>query len=286
MGCGTPVGSTVIPASGMPAGGSYRPVTRGPTNKRRKTATGGVETRPTPPAPSAGAVSGHGYATRAARNHKILGQPASSEYPILTKLTHLVPVSVCFLLSGHHNREFPGLTHTLICRSLIREVEMPLSPRFPQMPFKRRARFQHMLRGGECSVSAKWNFCGTTSSGGTQNNGTVFSISLPGVTPTTLYSFTGGNDGASPAAALVQGTDGNFYGTASSGGKGAGTFFQMNPANNPPVVAGRCRGAVSCPILSLYCLSTTLGTCTRPTNLLASPICHAPGGIRDRKSVV
>jgi len=82
MGCGTPLGSTVIPAYGMPAGGSYRPVTGGPTNKRRKTATGGVETRPTPPAPSAGAVSGHGYATRAARNHKILGQPASSEYPI------------------------------------------------------------------------------------------------------------------------------------------------------------------------------------------------------------
>jgi hypothetical protein len=30
---------------------------------------------------------------------------------------------------------------------------------------------------------------------------------------TSLYSFTGGNDGANPVAGLVQGSDGNFYGT-------------------------------------------------------------------------
>ena len=30
---------------------------------------------------------------------------------------------------------------------------------------------------------------------------------------TTLYSFTGGTDGGSPYAGLVQGSDGNFYGT-------------------------------------------------------------------------
>ena len=35
---------------------------------------------------------------------------------------------------------------------------------------------------------------------------------------TNLYSFTGTNDGASPAAALVQGTDGYFYGTTYGGG--------------------------------------------------------------------
>ena len=56
------------------------------------------------------------------------------------------------------------------------------------------------------------NFYGTTSGGGTNGNGTVFQISSNGAL-TILYSFTGGNDGASPTAGLVQGSDGNFYGT-------------------------------------------------------------------------
>ena len=49
-------------------------------------------------------------------------------------------------------------------------------------------------------------------SGGTNGYGTVFKISTNGAL-TTLYSFTGGNDGADPNAGLVQGSDGNFYGT-------------------------------------------------------------------------
>jgi uncharacterized repeat protein (TIGR03803 family) len=45
---------------------------------------------------------------------------------------------------------------------------------------------------------------------------------------TTLYSFTGGNDGYSPEAALVQGNDGNFYGATSSGGTNLdGTIFRI-----------------------------------------------------------
>ena len=35
---------------------------------------------------------------------------------------------------------------------------------------------------------------------------------------TNLYSFTGGIDGATPYAGLVRGSDGNFYGTTTSGG--------------------------------------------------------------------
>jgi uncharacterized repeat protein (TIGR03803 family) len=45
----------------------------------------------------------------------------------------------------------------------------------------------------------------------------VFKISSSGAF-TTLYVFTGGNDGANPAAGLVQGSDGYFYGTTSNGG--------------------------------------------------------------------
>ncbi len=52
---------------------------------------------------------------------------------------------------------------------------------------------------------------GTNSSGA--NSGTVFRIT-PSGTFTTLYSFgTNSNDGSNPDAALVQGNDGNFYGT-------------------------------------------------------------------------
>ena len=45
----------------------------------------------------------------------------------------------------------------------------------------------------------------------------MFKISTNGAL-TTLYSFdsfAGGNDGAYPQAGLVQGSDGNFYGTTS-----------------------------------------------------------------------
>jgi len=72
------------------------------------------------------------------------------------------------------------------------------------------------------------NFYGTTGSGGTSGNGTVFKISTTGAL-TSLYSFTGGNDGGIPAAALVQGSDGNFYGTTSTNGTHTnyGTVFKI-----------------------------------------------------------
>ena len=71
------------------------------------------------------------------------------------------------------------------------------------------------------------NLYGTTGSGGTGSGGTVFEISTNGVLAI-LYSFTGGNDGANPQSALVQASDGNFYGTTVGGGTGnSGTVFQI-----------------------------------------------------------
>jgi uncharacterized repeat protein (TIGR03803 family) len=75
------------------------------------------------------------------------------------------------------------------------------------------------------------NFYGTTANGGSANEGTVFMMTPAGVL-TTLVSFTGNNgSGANPFAALIQGSDGNFYGTTASGGSSYhGTVFKLTPA--------------------------------------------------------
>ena len=72
------------------------------------------------------------------------------------------------------------------------------------------------------------NFYGTTPTGGVDNKGTIFELTPQGA-ETILHSFgTITNDGANPAAALVQGLDGNFYGTTQNGGaNGKGTVFQL-----------------------------------------------------------
>jgi uncharacterized repeat protein (TIGR03803 family) len=76
---------------------------------------------------------------------------------------------------------------------------------------------------------ADGNFYGTTTAGGCCGFGTVFRLSPSGLL-STLYSFTGGNDGAQPLAALIQGNDGNFYGTTVSGGAyNLGTLFRLSP---------------------------------------------------------
>ena len=75
------------------------------------------------------------------------------------------------------------------------------------------------------------NFYGTTSAGGANGYGTVFAIT-PAGTLTVLHSFAGDStDGAYPGAALVQATDGKFYGTTTYGGDADdGTIFKINPA--------------------------------------------------------
>ena len=75
------------------------------------------------------------------------------------------------------------------------------------------------------------NLYGITYYGGANDNctngcGTVFKIT-PSGNLTTLHSFDD-SDGSGPQAGLIQGTDGNFYGTTFSGGTlSNGTVFKI-----------------------------------------------------------
>ncbi|OYW76315.1 MAG: hypothetical protein B7Z37_09475 [Verrucomicrobia bacterium 12-59-8] len=83
------------------------------------------------------------------------------------------------------------------------------------------------------------NYYGTTSAGGVVNSGSVFQLTPAGIY-TTLVSFTGTsgtNPGSSPQAALIFGSDGNYYGTTSAGGSSSsGTIFKLTPAGVQTVV--------------------------------------------------
>jgi uncharacterized repeat protein (TIGR03803 family) len=87
------------------------------------------------------------------------------------------------------------------------------------------------------------NFYGTTAFGGPNGAGTVFKIT-PAGRLTTLYSFchqANCTDGDDPAAALVQATNGEFYGTTVLGGAyGEGTIFKITAAGNLTTVYSFC----------------------------------------------
>jgi len=86
------------------------------------------------------------------------------------------------------------------------------------------------------------NFYGTTQVGGTNNQGTVFKIA-PGGALTTLYSFcplSGCPDGLY-SWALIQATDGNFYGTTYEGGaNNGGTVFKITPGGTLTTLYSFC----------------------------------------------
>jgi uncharacterized repeat protein (TIGR03803 family) len=77
------------------------------------------------------------------------------------------------------------------------------------------------------------SFYGTTALGGAHFKGTVFQVDAAG-SLTTLHSFSGSpSEGANPVAALVQGSDGNFYGTTALGGVHfKGTVFKVDAAGS------------------------------------------------------
>lgn len=74
------------------------------------------------------------------------------------------------------------------------------------------------------------NLYGTTYTGGSHDAGSVFKVSTSG-TKSVLWSFGNGPDGSNSRSALIQGSDGNFYGTTTGGGGfGGGTVFKITPS--------------------------------------------------------
>lgn len=95
------------------------------------------------------------------------------------------------------------------------------------------------------------NFYGTTYYLGDNDQGMVFKVTTNG-SVTTLYSFTGGANGANPYAGLTLGNDGNLYGTTYYGGnQNQGTVFRLSiPRVEPPRLT--LQFSSGSPLLSLY----------------------------------
>jgi uncharacterized repeat protein (TIGR03803 family) len=86
---------------------------------------------------------------------------------------------------------------------------------------------------GEMILARDGNFYGTTQAGGALSIGTIFKLTPAGVL-TTVYNFPNeGTTGAQPRGTLLEGSDGNFYGTTPGGNaSGAGTVFRLNISPN------------------------------------------------------
>jgi uncharacterized repeat protein (TIGR03803 family) len=83
-----------------------------------------------------------------------------------------------------------------------------------------------LVLGSDGNFYGSTSTCGATSSLCTFGCGTTFKITPAGVL-TTLHTFAA-TDGYQPEAAMIQGANGNFYGTTELGGTlGYGTVFEM-----------------------------------------------------------
>jgi uncharacterized repeat protein (TIGR03803 family) len=95
---------------------------------------------------------------------------------------------------------------------------------------------------GTLVQAANGDLYGTTLGGGANSVGTIFKIN-PSGTLTTVSSFCFEGCGGDPFAGLVQATNGDFYGTAESGGANGhngGTVFKITPSGTLTTLYSFC----------------------------------------------
>ena len=93
---------------------------------------------------------------------------------------------------------------------------------------------------GKLTFDQAGNIYGTGAGGGASNHGVVYKLSRSngGWTETVLYSFAGGDDGASPLSGVVLDGAGDLYGTTAEGGgtgcqgSGCGTVFKLTSSGS------------------------------------------------------
>jgi uncharacterized repeat protein (TIGR03803 family) len=95
-------------------------------------------------------------------------------------------------------------------------------------------------------LAANGDLYGTTESGGMDDSGTAFKITLTG-TRTTLFNFSVEDaDSPDPEAGLVQASNGNLYGAVQGGGvNGAGTLFMLTPTGKLRTIYSFCSNPTS-----------------------------------------
>jgi uncharacterized repeat protein (TIGR03803 family) len=116
--------------------------------------------------------------------------------------------------------------------------------------FAKKFDFDGNARGGNplgTLIQAKnGKLYGMTSAGGINDFGAIFEYDPTTSTYTKKFDFDGAANGAYPYGSLLEGTDGNFYGLASSGGtNNFGVLFQYNPSTSSFAVKFNFDDAVS-----------------------------------------
>ncbi len=113
--------------------------------------------------------------------------------------------------------------------------------------------------GGRLIQSVDGAMYGVTSNGGADGQGTIFKADLDGTGYAVVHQFDGSADGSHPEGDLVQGVDGAFYGTTSSGGPtGYGTIFKVMPDGTDFVVLHSFEGDTNLVVAFRYTSSSLM----------------------------